>query len=98
MGEAQHGFYVTAAYDILPLIARSSTHYLAPCIQYEKFDTQKDVPTAFSKNPEMDRTNLTLGLTYKPHPNIALKMDYINRDNEANTNVDQFNLAVTYLF
>jgi len=98
VGEAQHGFYVTAAYDILPLIARSSTHYLAPFIQYEKFDTQKDVPTGFSKNPEMDRTNLTLGLTYKPHPNIALKMDYINRDNEANTNVDQFNLAVTYLF
>jgi len=98
VGEAQHGFYVTAAYDILPLIARSSTHYLAPFIQYEKFDTQQDVPTGFSRNPVRERTNITLGLTYKPHPNVALKMDYINRDNEANTNVDQFNLAVTYLF
>ena len=98
VGEAQHGFYVTAAYDILPLIARSSTHYLAPFIQYEKLDTQKDVPTGFSRNPEMERSNLTLGLTYKPHPNVAFKMDYINRDNKANTNVDQFNLAVTYLF
>lgn len=98
VGEAQHGFYVTAAYDILPLIARSSTHYLAPFIQYEKFDTQQEVPAGFSRNPVRERTNLTLGLTYKPHPNVALKMDYINRDNEANTNVDQFNLAMTYLF
>ncbi|MCZ6819518.1 MAG: hypothetical protein O7G31_08510 [Calditrichaeota bacterium] len=98
VGETQHGFYVTAAYDILPLVARSSTHYLAPFIQYEKFDTQQDVPTGFSRNPMRERTNLTLGLTYKPHPNIALKMDYLNRDNKANTTVDQFNLAVTYLF
>ena len=98
IGETQYGFYLTAAYDILPLIARGSAHYLAPFLQYEKFDTQKNVPSGFSRNPERERTNLTLGLTYKPHPNIALKMDYINRDNEANTNVDQFNLAVTYLF
>ncbi len=98
VGEDQHGFYVMAAYDILPLIAHGSTHYLAPFIQYEKFDTQKGVPAGFSRNPERERTNLTLGLTYKPHPNVALKVDYINRDNKANTNVDQFNLAMTYLF
>lgn len=98
VGEDQYGFYLTAAYDIIPLIARGSTHYLAPFVQYEKFDTQKEVPVGFSSNPARERTNLTLGLTYKPHPNVAFKVDYINRDNEANTNIDQFNLAVNYLF
>jgi hypothetical protein len=98
IGEKQHGFYVTAAYDVIPLISKTSTHYLAPFIQFEKFNTQGKVPAGFSKNPARDRTNLTLGLTYKPHPNIAFKVDYINRDNEANTAVNQFNLAVNYLF
>lgn len=98
IGENQHGFYVTAAYDIIPLVLKASTHYLAPFIQFEKFNTQDDVPAGFSRNPARDRMNLTLGLTYKPHPNVAFKVDYINRDNEAKTAVDQFNLAVNYLF
>ncbi|MFQ5674563.1 MAG: hypothetical protein ACE5G1_01590 [bacterium] len=98
VGEDQLGYYVTLAYDILPLLAPGTTHYLAPFIQYEKFDTQQDVPTGFSRNPARDRTNFTFGLTYKPIANIALKVDYMNRDNDANTAVDQLNLALNYLF
>ncbi len=98
IGEDQHGFYLTAAYNIIPLISRTSTHYLAPFIQFEQLNTQDEVPTGFSKNPARERTNLYAGLTYKPISNIAFKVDYINRDNEADTAVDQFNLAVNYLF
>ncbi|MFQ6116141.1 MAG: hypothetical protein ACE5NG_18930, partial [bacterium] len=98
IGEKQYGFYVTAAYDVIPLISKTSTHYLAPFVQFEQFNTQDEVPTGFSKDPVRKQTNLTLGLTYKPHPNVAFKVDYINRDNQANTAVDQFNLAVNYLF
>ncbi|MFQ5640086.1 MAG: hypothetical protein ACE5IR_19070 [bacterium] len=98
IGDSQNGFYITAAYDVMPLFMKGASHYLAPFIQYEQFNTQGDVPAGFSKNPARDRTNLTLGLTYKPHPNVAFKADYINRDNDANSAVDQFNLAVNYLF
>ena len=98
VGETQNGFYLTAAYDVMPLFIKGSSHYLAPFVQYEQFNTQDDVPTGFAKNPARDRTNVTLGLTYKPHPNVAFKFDYVNRDNEADTAVDQFNLAVNYLF
>ncbi len=98
IGEEQHGFYLTAAYDLLPLISKTSTHYLAPFFQFEKLNTQDEVPTGFSKNPARDRTNLSLGLTYKPISNVAFKIDYINRDNETDSAVDQFNLAVNYLF
>ncbi len=98
IGETQNGFYLTAAYDVLPLLMPGTTHSLAPFIQYEQFNTQDEVPTGFAKNPARERTNLSLGLRYKPHPNVAFKADYINRDNEGNTAVDQFNLAVNYLF
>ncbi len=98
VGETQSGFYVTAAYDVLPLLARGTSHYLAPFVQFEKFDTQDDVPTGFAKNLARERTFVTFGLTYKPHPNIAFKLDYQNKDNEANSETDQFNLAVNYLF
>jgi len=98
VGETQSGYYITAAYDILPLLIQGTGHYLAPFVQYEKFDTQDDVPAGFTKNPARERTNITVGLTYKPHPNVAFKLDYINRDNEANTAIDQVNLAVNYLF
>ncbi|RMD91880.1 MAG: hypothetical protein D6813_06905 [Calditrichaeota bacterium] len=98
IGESQNGFYVTAAYDVMPLLVKGTQHYLAPFIQFEKFNTQDDVPAGFSRNPARDRTNLVLGITYKPHPNVAFKVDFINRDNDANTAVDQFNLAVNYLF
>ncbi|RMF66649.1 MAG: hypothetical protein D6743_06040, partial [Calditrichaeota bacterium] len=98
IGEEQNGFYVTAAYDILPLLVQNTAHYLAPFVQVEHFNTQSDVPTGFSKNPARERTNVSLGLTYKPHPNVAFKIDYLNRDNDANSAVDQFNVAVNYLF
>jgi hypothetical protein len=82
----------------LPLLAKGTTHYLAPFVQYEKLNTQAEVPAGFAKNRARERSNLSFGLTYKPHPNVAFKFDYINRDDKANTALDQFNVAVNYLF
>ncbi|HEX9654389.1 MAG TPA: hypothetical protein VGA99_11810 [bacterium] len=98
IGEKQQGYYFTLAYDVLPHLMTGTTHYLAPFVQYEKLNTQTEVPAGFAKNLTRERSNLSFGLTYKPHPNVAFKVDYINRDNEANSALDQFNVAVNYLF
>lgn len=98
IGEKQNGYYLTLAYDLMPLLAKGTTHYLAPFVQYEKLNTQVEVPVGFAKNLTRERSNLSFGLTYKPHPNVAFKIDYINRDNDANSALDQFNVAVNYLF
>jgi hypothetical protein len=98
IGSKQNGYYFTAAYDVLPLLIQGTTHYLAPFVQYEKLDTQSRVPFGFARNPARERTNISFGLAYKPHPNIAFKIDYINRDDKSDTAVDQFNAAVNYLF
>jgi hypothetical protein len=98
LGEVQEGFYVTVGYNILSLFKPNSQAAIYPFIQYEKLNTQKEVPAGFSLDPSRERTNLTYGLSYKPHPNVAFKLDYLNRDNEAGNAVNQFNLAVTYLY
>jgi len=98
IGSKQSGFYLTAAYDILPLFVKGKSSALLPFVQYEKLNTQAEVPSGFIANGANERTNLTYGLTFKPHPNVAFKADYITRRNKAVTAVDQFNFAVNYLF
>ncbi len=98
IGESQEGFYVSAGYNILALLKPDTQAGIYPFIQYEKLNTQKTVPAGFSVDHSKDRTNITYGLSYKPHPNVAFKLDYLNRDNEAGNAVNQFNLAVTYLY
>jgi hypothetical protein len=98
IGKKQTGFYLTAAYDVLPLFFKSTHSALLPFVQYEKLNTQAEAPAGFAANPANERTNLTLGVTFKPHPNVAFKLDFIDRKNEADTAVDQFNVAVNYLF
>jgi len=99
VGEALSGWYFSAAYDLLSsLIQEGTLHYLAPFFRIEQLNTQEDVPAGFAANPANDQTIFTIGVTYKPHPNVAFKMDYQNRNNEADSGVDQFNFAVNYLY
>lgn len=98
VGEEMWGWYVTAAYDILPLVLPRTTHWLSPFVQYQELDTQASVPSGFESNPANDRSIVTLGLTYKPHPNVAFKLDRQIIRNEARTGVGQWNVAMNYLF
>lgn len=96
IGERLFGGYLQVAFDVLSLTG--GRQYLAPFFRYERYDTQQRVPSGFSKNPANSRTEYTYGITYKPHPNTVVKADWQNMNNQAGTGIDQFNLAVGYLF
>ncbi|KAB2878818.1 hypothetical protein F9K33_11745 [bacterium] len=98
IGKTMKGWYVAAGYDVMPLIKAGTAHYLAPYIQYESFDTQADVASGLSRDPESERMITTVGISYKPHPNVAFKFDFRNNANEKKTGNDQWNLAINYLF
>lgn len=99
VGEQQFGWYVEGAYNVLSFAdIHPYFQYLAPFVRYENYDTQRRVPTGFLRNPENDRDILTVGLSYKPIPNVVVKIDYQNRDNKANESTDQFNLGLGYVF
>lgn len=100
VGEEQSGWYVLGAYNIFSALNSGSKYmeYLALFFRYEKFDTQKEVPTGFERNPANDRTQYTFGINYKPIPSVVIKAEYQNLDNAADEATDQFNFGLGYVF
>jgi hypothetical protein len=67
-------------------------------VRWEEFNTQDDVPAGFSADPANDRRIVSLGMAWKPIPNVAVKADYQIQDDDADTGVNQLNAVVSYLF
>jgi hypothetical protein len=97
VGERQHGWYLEAAYDLMTLRPRGEWA-VTPFVRYEQLDTQDRVPAGFAKDTSNDRSILTLGVGVKPVSKVVLKADLQRWRNTARTGVNQFNLAVGYLF
>lgn len=91
------GGYGEAAYNVLRHVP-ATAQYLAPFVRYERYDTQWRTPGAFSKDPANSRMDLTLGLTYKPIPQLAVKLDQQWRRNQARTGFNQWSFGVGYVF
>jgi len=98
IGSKLFGGYIEAAYDVGRFIPASEKQYLAPFFRYERYDTQKEVPDGWTKNPSNSRTEYTLGLTYKPTAQVALKLDHMFKRNQGGTGVGQTNMGVGYIF
>lgn len=90
------GGYLEAAYDLSPLFGSSGK--LAPFVRWERIDTQESVPGGYTINPANDRTEYTYGLTYMPHPQVTVKIDYQDFRNTAVTGVNRFNIGLGYAF
>ncbi|HEY6064804.1 MAG TPA: hypothetical protein VIY96_01520 [Thermoanaerobaculia bacterium] len=89
------GGYVEAGYDVL--FGRGSAS-LVPFVRRESYDTQDEVPRGFEADPANDVRLWTLGLQYRPIPQVVLKVDYQDVRNEARTGVNQWNVALGWLF
>jgi hypothetical protein len=99
IGKDQYGFYVEAAYDVLPLVLPDTTHYLSPFFRYENFDTQDSVPRGFRRVPGNAVQLYTVGLDYKPHPQVVLKLEYRNFNNgSTNATADDVNFGAGFVF
>ena len=97
LGESFWGGYFEAAFDLLPRLVQGTRYSLAPYARWETYDTQDDVPGGV-EDPARERTVVTAGVAFRPHPNVVLKADQQWRSNEAETEANQWNLAVGYLF
>jgi hypothetical protein len=96
VGETLEGFYLQAGYDLLA--GRGGEQALTPYLRWEQLDTQAAVPDGWSRNPANDREVLTLGLDYKPLPQLVFKLDWEQNTNAADSGVDQVNFAIGYIF
>ncbi len=100
VGSRQWGYYLVGGFNVLSLASTPNQYfqYLAPFVRWEQFDTQARVPTGFSRNPANDRSQFTVGLNYKPLPNVVIKSEYQWLDNKANDADKQFNFGLGYVF
>lgn len=96
IGERMEGWYAEVGYDVLA--RRDTRHELIPFVRYSEYDTQAEVPAGFLRDPANDRELLTVGVSYKPHPDVVIKFDWQDEDDAAGTGQDQWNLALGYLF
>ena len=96
VGQTLQGGYLQFGYDVLSSFRQDVA--LTPYYRFEKLDTQKKVPALFWKNPARDRVFHTVGLEFRPIYGIVVKTDYEWIQNEADTGLSQFNLALGYAF
>jgi hypothetical protein len=100
VGEAMDGFYLEAGYDLFAglIPTRGGGSRLVPFARWESYDTQAEVPAGFERSPANDVEVLTLGLHWFPFEQLVIKGDFQDIDNDAGTGVDQFNLALGWVF
>ncbi len=102
------GWYVEAGYNLVPLISPESLISLSPFVRYERYNLNKEVLSG-TPNPAKDRSVLTIGLDFKPHPQVVIKADYQVRNTASSLpagkgtgkdewKIDQFNLGVGFIF
>ncbi|HHN73740.1 MAG TPA: hypothetical protein ENK10_00780 [Acidobacteria bacterium] len=98
VGSRMGGYYLQAGWDLLA--SRSKRSQLIAFAKYESFDTLARLPGApLEALPGgADRSSWTWGVTYKPHPSVALKFDYQDYSNDTSDAVDQFNVAMGFSF
>ena len=84
------GYYINASYTI---------DKWTPFVRYEAYNDKKRYydNTATSADEKDDIINTTIGINYKPTPNVVVKANYVLRDNRG-VDENRFELGVGYSF
>lgn len=100
VGEKMFGWYVEAAWRFLGHLKPGSDHEMAVFARYSHYDTQDELPTGSAASGANDVEVVTVGLDYKPAPNVVVKLDWQDRSNNdpLTEAADQFNLGLGYAF
>jgi hypothetical protein len=96
LGSALQGYYLEAAYNLLPLTKEQQLFAFA---RYEDYDTHASVDGDLLRNDSYNRNEWTFGLSYKIAPGAVVKADYQIKDNASNLDVpNQLNIGLGVWF
>ena len=94
-----NGGYIEFAYDVLPLFYPDSEMAVEPFYRYERVNTQQAVRSAAGPaNPDRDQRFHVVGIQYKPHPQVVLKLDYRNIDSAGAELPDDVQVGFGFVF
>lgn len=94
VGSEQGGYYLQAGYDIL----NGSNQSFIPFVRWETTDTQLAIAPGSTSNGADLIHEIIAGVNYKPIPQLVFKADYQWYLMEDHSGVNQWNLAMGYVF
>ena len=93
------GWNIQAGVHLLQLMGRSTTQDLVPYVLYEKIRPQDSTPSGTATTSTANFDVLTMGVSYMPVPNVALKADFSTKYFEQTAGTTEtFNLGMGYMF
>lgn len=98
VAEEVTGFYLETAYNVLPHIIQGTEQYLAPFFRYENIEYEQARGASVAAGSSKDYKVYTVGVSYKPIPNVVLKADYRNFDRDEGTTADEANFGIGFIF
>jgi hypothetical protein len=99
VGSRIAGGYLEGGYNVLSVLAPSSTQRLNAFVRHERYNTQAGVPDGVVRDEALARRITTFGLSYLPVYNVVFKGDYQLRRNRAALDQNEvLRLGVGYQF
>ncbi len=99
IGSRVAGGYGELAYDLLALAAPGGEAQLSPFVRYEAYDLNDEVASGQARDPAVDMTIWTAGLTWKPLATVSLKADWQRKESRVpGSAADQLNLGMGFVF
>ena len=94
--EKMQGFYLQVAYNVLRFFDSDQELFLFG--KLEDINAYKEVPAGYQKPTGGNYKIYNIGLSYRPHPLVALKADYVRKDVNEGSNSDIYSMAITWMF
>jgi len=103
IGKTMSGYWVEGAYHVMPQNLKTGKLHEADAIvfaRYSRINPQEDVS---SESGKYEREYTTIGISFKPVPNVAVKADYQWYDDNRATGEkaldnDKFQITLGYVF
>ena len=94
------GGYGEISYDIMPFLYPGSEHALTPFFRFSYLNLQHKTPSgpAYKANLSREMCIWTPGVSYKPHPNVVLKVDYRNFNTVKGKRANEVNFGIGFVF
>lgn len=100
IAKKMYGFYTEAAYDVMPWILGDTDQQLSPFLRFSYIDQHAKMAGDWDAKGRYEHRIWTTGISYKPHPNVVLKVDYRNFDTLDNDHEreDEVNFGLGFVF
>ena len=100
IAKRMYGFYTEAAYDVMPWVLGDTEQQLSPFLRFSYIDQHAKMAGDWDAKGRYEHRIWTTGISYKPHPNVVLKVDYRNFDTLDNDHEreDEVNFGLGFVF